>query len=243
MQRSGGTPLGMVGACSGPSGAPPVVPVAPDRCPCTMPPSTGRGVMPWPERVLLLDSFTTVVPIENSRSASARGGVVSVFARSFNVLEAVGVCTDSIVQRKHRAVVCWGCLRFLFRPSIATVRHSDIYRAIPTWVPRLPKLRFGDRRRVRLLRMGWLVPSPLTMRIWVNSSARGWRRSGGLAWKGCCLLGDTWRLRDFFDDQARVLELWLFSTGSSLVRVQVYHRFHSVLRYYLTLLLKYIFPG
>ena len=29
-----------------------------------------------------------------------------------------------------------GCLRFLFRPSFATVRCSDIYRDIPTWVPR-----------------------------------------------------------------------------------------------------------
>ena len=33
-------------------------------------------------------------------------------------------------------VVCWGCLRFLFRPFFATVRCSAIYRDIPTWVPR-----------------------------------------------------------------------------------------------------------
>ena len=32
--------------------------------------------------------------------------------------------------------MCWGCLRFLFRPSFATVRCSAIYRDIPTWVPR-----------------------------------------------------------------------------------------------------------
>ena len=75
VQRLGGTPLSMVGACSGLSDAPPVAPVAPDRCPRTVPPSTGRGVVPWPDRVLLLDSFTTVVPIGNSRSASSRGGV------------------------------------------------------------------------------------------------------------------------------------------------------------------------
>ena len=31
---------------------------------------------------------------------------------------------------------CWGCLRFLFRPSFATIRCSDIYRDIPIWVPR-----------------------------------------------------------------------------------------------------------
>ena len=72
----------------------------------------------WPERVLLLDSVTTVVPIGNSRSTSSRGGVVSVFARGFNVLATGGGCTDFIVYEKYRAVVCWGCLRFLFRPCL-----------------------------------------------------------------------------------------------------------------------------
>ena len=67
VQRLGGTPLGMVGACSGPSGASPVAPGAPDRCPRTVPPSTGRGVVLWPERVLLFDSFITVVPMGNSQ--------------------------------------------------------------------------------------------------------------------------------------------------------------------------------
>ena len=45
MKRLRGTPLGVVGVCSGPSGAPPVAPVASDRCPCTVPLSTGRGVL------------------------------------------------------------------------------------------------------------------------------------------------------------------------------------------------------
>ena len=45
VKRLRGTPLGVVGACSGPSGAPPVAPVAPDRCPCTVPLSTGRGAL------------------------------------------------------------------------------------------------------------------------------------------------------------------------------------------------------
>ena len=45
MKRSRCTPPGVVGACSGPSGAPPVAPVAPDRCPCTVPLSTGHGVL------------------------------------------------------------------------------------------------------------------------------------------------------------------------------------------------------
>ena len=106
VQRLGGTSLGMVGACSEPSGAPPVAPVAPDRCPRTVPPSTERGGVPCPERILLLDSVTTVVPIGNSRSAYSRGGEVSVFARRFDILEPRGCCTDSTVHEKHRAVVC-----------------------------------------------------------------------------------------------------------------------------------------
>ena len=101
VQRLGGTSLGMVGACPEPSGAPPVVLVAPDRCTRTVPPSTERGVVPCPERILLLDSVTTVVPIGNSRSAYSRGGDVSVFARRFDILEPRGCCTDSTVHEKH----------------------------------------------------------------------------------------------------------------------------------------------
>ena len=41
------------------------------------------GFYTWPERVLLLDSITTVVPIGNSRSTSSREGVVSVFRERF----------------------------------------------------------------------------------------------------------------------------------------------------------------
>ena len=59
----------------------------------------------WPERVLLPDSFTTVELIGNSRSTSSRGGVVSIFTRSFVVLEAGVVCTDSTVHGNRRAVV------------------------------------------------------------------------------------------------------------------------------------------
>ena len=106
VKRLGGTPLGMVGACSGPSCAPPVTPVAPVRCPRTVPPVRDAESYNWPERVLLLDSFTTVVPIGNSRSTSSRGGVVRGFAGSLVVLEAGVGCTDSTVDGKHRAVVC-----------------------------------------------------------------------------------------------------------------------------------------
>ena len=100
MKRLRGTSPGVVGACSRPPGAPLVAPVAPDRCPCAVLLSTGRESSTWPERVLLLDSVTTVVPIANSRSTSSRGGVVSVFARGFNVLATGGGCTDFIVHGK-----------------------------------------------------------------------------------------------------------------------------------------------
>ena len=39
----GGVPLGIIMACSGPSGAPPVAKVPPNRCLCTVPSNTGRG--------------------------------------------------------------------------------------------------------------------------------------------------------------------------------------------------------
>ena len=45
MKRLRGTPPGVVGTCSGPSGASPVATVAPDRCPCAVLLSTGRGVL------------------------------------------------------------------------------------------------------------------------------------------------------------------------------------------------------
>ena len=49
VKRLGGTPLAMVGACSGPSGAPPVVSVALGRCTRTVPPQYGtRGRTPGP---------------------------------------------------------------------------------------------------------------------------------------------------------------------------------------------------
>ena len=60
---------------------------------------------------------------------------MSVFVRDFNLLTTGGGCTESIVHGKYWAVVCWGCLRFLFRPSFATVHCSGIYRDIPPGYP------------------------------------------------------------------------------------------------------------
>ena len=45
VKRLWGTPLGVVGAYPGPSGAPPVTPVAPNRCLCAVLLSTERGVL------------------------------------------------------------------------------------------------------------------------------------------------------------------------------------------------------
>ena len=45
MKRLRSTPPGVVGACSGPFGAPSVAPVDPDRCSCAVLFSTGRGVV------------------------------------------------------------------------------------------------------------------------------------------------------------------------------------------------------
>ena len=69
VNRLGGTPLGMVGACSD---APPVAPVASDRCPRKVPPSTGRGV------VHLAREGPTARFLHNggtSRSGSSREGL------------------------------------------------------------------------------------------------------------------------------------------------------------------------
>ena len=48
VKRLGGTPLGMVKAYSGPSGVPPVAPVAPGRCPRPLPQYGTRGRTPGP---------------------------------------------------------------------------------------------------------------------------------------------------------------------------------------------------
>ena len=90
----------------------------------------------WPERVLLLDFVTTVVPIGHSRRTSSRGGVVSVFARGFNVLATGGGCTDFIVYGKILSCGVLGLLKVSVSAMLATVRCSDIYCDIPTWVPR-----------------------------------------------------------------------------------------------------------
>ena len=106
VERLGGRPLGIARACSGPSGAPPVATVPPKRCPCTVPSNTGRGSRtPGPRGSYCSIPSRRWYLLETIEARLHEGGVVSVFARSFVLLEAGVDCTDSRVYRKHRAVV------------------------------------------------------------------------------------------------------------------------------------------
>ena len=103
----GGVPLGVFMACSGPSRAPPVATVPPNRCPRTVPSNTGRGSRrPGPRGNYCLIPSRRRYLLETIEARLRGGGVVSVFARSFVVLEAGTDCTDSRVHGKRRAVVC-----------------------------------------------------------------------------------------------------------------------------------------
>ena len=103
----GGTPLGVVRAFSGPSGAPPVAAVPPNRCPRTVPSITGRGSRtPGPRGSYCPIPSRRWYLLETIEARPHAGGVVSIFARSFVVLKAGMGCTDSRVHGKHRAVVC-----------------------------------------------------------------------------------------------------------------------------------------
>ena len=102
-----GVPLGVVMACSGPSGVPLVVTVPSNRCPRTVPSNTGRGNrIPGPR-----DSYSLILSrswylLETIEARLRGGGVASVFARRFVVFGAGVDCTDSRVHGKRRAVVC-----------------------------------------------------------------------------------------------------------------------------------------
>ena len=104
----GGVPLGVIMACSGPSGTPPVATVPPNRCPCAVHSNTGRcSRIPGPRGSFYLISLRRRWYLLETIEARLRGGgIVSVFARSFVVLEAGMDCKDSIVHGKRRVVVC-----------------------------------------------------------------------------------------------------------------------------------------
>ena len=107
VKRLIGTPLGIVGACSRPSGAPPVATVPPNRCPRAVPSNAGRGSRTPDPR----GSFCPIISrwwylLEAIEARLHGRGIVSVFAGSSVVLEAGVGCTGSIVHVNHRAVVC-----------------------------------------------------------------------------------------------------------------------------------------
>ena len=100
-------PLGVVRAYSGPSGAPHVATGPLNRCPCTVPSNTERGSRsPGPRGSYCPIASPRWYLLETTEACLHEGGVVSVFARSFVVLEASVDCTDSKVHERHRAVVC-----------------------------------------------------------------------------------------------------------------------------------------
>ena len=102
----GGTSLGVVSACSGPSGAPPVATVLPNRCLRTVPSNKGRGSRTPPRGSYCLISSRRWYLLEIIKARLRGGGVVSVFARSFVILEAGVDSTDSRVHGEHRGEVC-----------------------------------------------------------------------------------------------------------------------------------------
>ena len=81
------------------------------------------GSCTWPERVLLLDSITTVVSIGNSRSTSSRGGVVSVFRERFSC-----TCDRWGLYRFYRAwkILSGGVLGLLEVSVSAILCHGSL---------------------------------------------------------------------------------------------------------------------
>ena len=129
-------PPGMVGTCSGPSGAPPVAPVTPWLSSCGASQYRTRGLIPGPRGSYCSISSRRWYLLEIVEARLHGEGLWVFFVRDFHVFATGGGCAGFIVHGKYWVVVCWGCLRFLFRPSFAPVRCSAIYRDIPTWVPR-----------------------------------------------------------------------------------------------------------
>ena len=117
VKRLGGMPLGIVGACSGLSGAPPVATVPHNRYP-RVPSNAGRGNRaPGPRGSYCPISSRRSYLLETIEARLYGRGIVSVFAGSFVVLEAGMDCTDSAEHGKHRAVVCWKLLAI----SVSTI--------------------------------------------------------------------------------------------------------------------------
>ena len=99
VKRLGGTPLGIVRACSRPSGAPPVATVPPNHCPRIIPSNAGRGS----RTPGLRGSYCPILSrrwylLETIKARLHGRGIVSLFAGSFVVLAAGVDCKDSKVH-------------------------------------------------------------------------------------------------------------------------------------------------
>ena len=107
VKRLGGTPLGIVGACSRPAGAPPVTTVPPNRRPRPVPSHAGRGSRtPGPRGSYCSIPSRRWYLLETIGARLHGRGIMSVSAGSFVVLVAGVDCTDSRGHGKHQAVIC-----------------------------------------------------------------------------------------------------------------------------------------
>ena len=133
MKGLGGVPLGVFMACSGPSRAPPVATVPPNRCPRTVPSNTGRGSRrPGPRGNYCLIPSRRRYLLETIEARLRGGGGCERFREEF--------CCTRGGYGLYRFQSAWktsSCsllklLSISVRPSIAIVCQCDIYRDIPT---------------------------------------------------------------------------------------------------------------
>ena len=96
-----GTPPGVVGACSGPSGAPPVAPVAPWLSSCGVSQYRTRSLTPGPRGSYCSTPSRRRYLLEIVE-ARLYGERLSVFsARGFHVFATGGGCTGFTVHGKY----------------------------------------------------------------------------------------------------------------------------------------------
>ena len=105
---------------------------------------------------------TTMATYERTLSWTKRnttpntGGVFAVGSKEHDSEHRRGVCRRGNLT-DHGRYQCEAIRRYApgYRRGVLQAIHcdglpySDIYRAVSTWVPRLPMLRFGGRRRCR----------------------------------------------------------------------------------------------
>ena len=101
VKRLRGTPPGVVGACSGPSGAPPVAPVAPWLSSCGASQYRTRGLIPGPKGSYCSIPSRRWYLLEIVEARLHGEGLCVFFARDFHVFATGGGCTGFIVHGKY----------------------------------------------------------------------------------------------------------------------------------------------